>query len=725
MTRARFHVLLTFLPATFLSVALPALARGDDAPQAAAQAAQGSNPYVLVTGEREQESNYRIGTLQDPGPLGTTPILNQPYSISVLPEDLIKNSQATNFKDVSKYLPLVAFQEQQGPEILRPQTRGMQGGNFQNTRLDGMQMFITVATAVEQFQEIQVVNGPTASLYGPANPAGMFNFVSKRPTDYNLRELQATYNSDGILTGKIDFGGRIDSGGIFSYRLNALYGSGDGWVEHSHQRRALGDIGIDVRPWARGVLELNYSNYSITNLGFPGWFTYSEKVNLPPAPDPTRVGYGQSYAGVDLLTRIMSARFKQDFGSTWHFVAGILNQDNSRNINTPVNNLKNDAGDYTSSFANGFAPRFVMSSNIAYLNDTFTAAGWNHDLTFGTAGYKARSFSVTYPATPASVLLGKANINAPLIFPEPPQGPPDVLDNYESSAAYQQGLNVNDTIRFSERWSTRLGVSQDWFKTDNYNSKRLLISEYTNNGASPSASLMYNPAANMMTYFTWASSLQAGDLAPGNTVNAGQSLPPYRSTGYEVGYKAFLANINLTAALFRIERPFANINAATNVFEISGQQVNRGLELSAVGEIVHGLTVFGGVTLLDARMQDTPLATTDDKYYVGAPKVKGNVLLEYAVPGVSGLVASFNYQFSSNRAGNDTNSFWVAGYNLFDIGARYDTGRITLRLAVNNVTDQHYWSTVAPSNLSGANTGNLIGHLGTPRTILASVALNL
>ena len=67
----------------------------------------------------------------------------------------------------------------------------------------------------------------------------------------------------------------------------------------------------------------------------------------------------------------------------------------------------------------------------------------------------------------------------------------------------------------------------------------------------------------------------------------------------------------------------------------------------------------------------------------------------------------------------------MAGYNLFDIGARYDTGRITLRLAVNNVTDQHYWSTVAPSNLTGANTGNLIGHLGAPRTILASVALNL
>src|SRR5215469_4570107 len=714
------RLLLTFLP-----LALPAIACGDDAAQPSQPLQGGNNPYVLVTGEREQESNYRIKTLQDPGPLGTTPILNQPYSISVLPQDLIENSQATDFKDVSKYLPLVAFQEQQGPEILRPQTRGMQGGNFQNTRLDGMQMFITVATAIEQFQEIQVVNGPTASLYGPANPSGMFNFVSKRPTDYNLRELQATYNSDGILTGKIDFGGRIDSGGIFSYRLNALYGSGDGWVEHSHQRRALGDIGIDVRPWARGVLELNYSNYSITNLGYPGWFTYNEKIVLPPAPDPTRVGYGQSYAGVDLITKNMWARFKQDFGSTWHFVAGILNQDASRNINTPINNLTSDTGNYTTSFANGFAPRFIMTSDIAYLNNTFTALGMSHDLTLGTAGYKARSFSVTTPATPASVLLGKASIADPMIFPEPPQGPPNVLANYNSSNNYQQGLNIGDLIRFDSRWSTRLGVSQDWFSTNNYNKSGKEISEYSNRGLSPTGSLMFNPVASQMAYFTYASSLQAGDLAPGGTVNAGQSLPPYRSKEYEVGYKAFLANINLTAAVFRIERPFANINTATNVFEISGEQVNRGLELSAVGELIHGFTLYGGLTLLDARMQNTPLPSTDDKYYVGAPKVKGNMLFEYAVPGVSGLIASFDYQFSGNRAGNDTNSFWVAGYNLFDIGVRYGTRHLTWRLAVNNVTDRHYWSTVAPSNLTGANTGNLIGHLGSPRVLLASVTLSL
>ena len=724
MNKANYPVLLALLP-----LALETAAYADDAQQPAAQPPQNPTARVVVTGTREAEDHYRVPAVDSIGPLGTTPVLDTPYSVGILPGDLIQNSQAINFKDVSKYLPLVAYQEQQGPDILRPQTRGLQGGNFQNTRLDGMTMFITVAMAMEQFQQIEVVNGLSASLYGPANPSGMFNFVSKRPTEARLNEVTASYNSDSIGTAKADLGGRIDPGGIVTYRLNALYGSGEGYVDESHQRRSLGDLGIDVRPWDQGVLELNYSDYHLLDKGYPGWFTYNETIHLPPAPDPTRVGFGQSYAGVDLHTRIGTARIKQDLGSDWHLVAGILNQDASRNINTPVNNLTSNAGAYTSSFANGFAPRFIITSDTAYLNGNFTTWGIGHDLTFGTAGYRAQQYSVTTPATAASVRLGTANIYAPVVFPEPAAGPPFVLANYDSSNVYQQGFNLNDTLRFDEYWLVRFGVSQDWFHTDNYNAKSVLTTEYADHGLSPTGSLMFKPAANMTTYLTYASSLQAGDLAPAGTLNAGTSLPPYRSKEYELGYKASFNKIDFTAALFRIERPFANINTMANLFEISGQQVNRGLEVSAVGELVDGLTVYGGVTLLDARLTHTPYPATDDKIYVGAPKVKGNMLFEYRIPGLAGLVATFDYQFSGTRAANDANTFFAPGYNLFDVGTRYTSSllgkAVTWRLAVDNVTDRRYWSTIGPSNLTGANTGNLLAHLGSPRTVLASVSVDL
>jgi iron complex outermembrane recepter protein len=711
-----------------LLVTFAQAAGADDSPTPPAQAQQASLPRIVVTGAHAPDDHYRVESVDALGPLGSTQLLDTPYSVAILPEALIENSQATNFKDVSKYLPLVAYQEQQGPDILRPQTRGMQGGNFQNSKLDGMTFFVTVANAMEQFQQLEVVNGVSASLYGPANPSGMFNFISKRPTDYDLRRVSVTYASDSIGTAHVDLGGRIDKNGVFSYRLNALFGEGGGFVDASHVRRALGDLAIDIRPIEDTVLELNYSDYHLVDKGYPGWFTYSETVTLPSAPDPERVGYGQSYAGTDLETRMASARIKRDFSSDWHLVFGGLNQDATRNINTPVNNLRTNSGNYASSLANGFAPRFVITSDTGYLNGTFATWGLGHDLTIGTAGYRAQSYSVITPATAPSVLLGTANINDPQIFPYPAAGLPNPNRIYDSSTAYQQGINVGDTIRITDEWSTRLAVSQDWFHTDNYSAKAVALPEYADHGLSPTGSILYKPLSNMTVYATYASSLQAGDLAPGTAVNAGEGLAPYRSKEYELGFKASLMKFDLTAAVFRIQRPFANLDPTDDVFKISGEQVNRGLELSAIGEIANGLTVYGGVTLLNARLENTPLASTNDRIYVGAPKVKGNTLFEYRFPTIEGLVTSFDWQFSGPRPGNDTNSFFVAGYNLFDVGVRYTSPvlskSVTWRLAVNNIADRHYWSTVGPSNLTGANTGSLLAHLGSPRMALASVSID-
>ena len=170
-------------------------------------AATAPTEEVVIQTSRDK-GDYRVDILDSIGPLGTTPIVNVPYSISVLPSDLIENTQAVDFKEVSKYMPLVSFQEQQGPDILRPMTRGMQGGNFQNTKIDGMTVFFTGTTAMEQFDQIEVVSGVSASLYGPAPPSGMFNMITKRPTDYDLREATATYNSDSLGTAKVDLGGQ-------------------------------------------------------------------------------------------------------------------------------------------------------------------------------------------------------------------------------------------------------------------------------------------------------------------------------------------------------------------------------------------------------------------------------------------------------------------------------------------------------------------------------------
>ena len=124
----------------------------------------------------------------DRGVMGTAPIVNQPFMITVMPAEEIQNTQVKNLEGCDQYLPLVSFTEQQGPEILRPSTRGIQGSIAQNTRMDGMAMAITGGNPMEEYQEMQVENGLGASMYGPANPSGMFDFVLKRPTEERIDE---------------------------------------------------------------------------------------------------------------------------------------------------------------------------------------------------------------------------------------------------------------------------------------------------------------------------------------------------------------------------------------------------------------------------------------------------------------------------------------------------------------------------------------------------------
>jgi len=184
----------------------------------------------------------------------------------------------------------------------------------------------------------------------------------------------------------------------------------------------------------------------------------------------------------------------------------------------------------------------------------------------------------------------------------------------------------------------------------------------------------------------------------------------------------------LSTAIFRLERPFALTDPVDNTFKISGNQLNYGLEIMAVGAVTDELTIYGGMTFLDPKLEGTGNPATDGKQYVGMPKFRSNILLEYRVPTIAGLVIEFDWQASGRRPGNDTNTTWAPGYSVYDLGARYTSlwmeRAATWRLAVNNLADLHYWSTIGPSNITGSNIGNMTAHLGSPRTVSASVSFD-
>src|SRR5262245_28813656 len=264
-----------------------------------------------VTVLADAENAYRVETVGVGGPLGTMPILNVPFSVNVISRQLIDDTQSRNVKQAAKYLPLASFQEMQGPEVIRPATRGMQGSNMQNARKDGMGIAVTTPSALEEYEQIEVVSGLGGQLYGPTNPSGVFNFVTKRPTEQQFHEIELDYEGRSVGTVHADIGGRLANRRV-GYRLNGVLADGRGYVDESQLRRQLGAAAVDVRVTNSTVIEGNFSYYGLFQHGYPGWFAYaptttplstagSKSILLPlDAPDPTVRGFGLSASGVDL-----------------------------------------------------------------------------------------------------------------------------------------------------------------------------------------------------------------------------------------------------------------------------------------------------------------------------------------------------------------------------------------------------------------------------------------
>lgn len=685
---------------------------------AEAQEAGTASPEIVVNGILPSaDDTYRVPAIEV-GPLGTKSLLDTPYSISVVPVNLAENQQLQSVRELFRYIPSV-----QG-ENIRPQSRGLQAGVVQNTRIDGLNIAATTDYAIEQFERIEVLNGLAGALYGPASPAGTFNYVFKRPTAQPLNALTFGYNTQGSLIERADLSRRFGSDGIFGARVNLLNQAGEGYVGDSDLKRQLASLALDARVTPGTLVEINLSAYRYVAVGFPGTFALAKGIQFPSPPDPTMKGYGLEWAGDDNVTHIGSGRLLQDFGSDWHLTAGVLYMTNDRASTVPTDTITSTAGAYTATTVNTTFSLDTVLSNNATLNGKVNFGAITNDLFLGTTGFTWRRYT---PFQTGAITLGKATLANPIAFAEPVL--PDFKNRFHAQTTIQQSISFGDTVGFGDHLSVLVAASQSWIRASNINRTGVVTSRYDADGISPTASLIYKPLANMTAYLTYANSLQQGDAAPAGTVNAGEALAPYRSTEWEAGYKIDVARVNLALALYQIRRPYPFVGP-DNVFAVRGQQRNRGIEVSANGRVTNALNVYAGLSYIDPKLFDTGAAATTDKQILGLSQVTFDVLLEYRLPFLPALTLSTNINHSGRRPGNYMNTDFVDGYTLVDLDARYQihvTGRpVALRLAVDNIGDQRYWANIAPTGQNGYNsTDSGTGTIGAPRTFRASIEVGL
>ena len=659
------------------------------------------------------------------GALGPSSILVTPYDIQAVPQDLIVNQQARSLNDILRLLPSVQIESRQGVDISRPQSRGFEGSIVQNTRVDGLNVIGTTAYPAEEIDNVQVLTGLAGAIYGPAAPAGVFDYSFKRPTDAPINRAIVAYDSDSIFTEQLDTGGRV---GWLGYRINILDGNGTGPIERSQQNRSLINADFDIHLSPSTVIELNQSHYHIEQSGYSGQFSYGGTLGstvIPSPPDPVTLGYGQPGAGLRLTTDLGSARILSDLGNGWHFTAGGLYEVAHRGLYTINNNLTNNAGAYTQQQNFAAVAKFTAGSNNLSLNASKSLFGFLNDLAIGTNGYINGQYSGINSIV---TTLGKASLAHPKIFTLP------AVSNggtYESSKVTQQAIVLGDTLHLDRYVAVRSVFGPSWLSTDNFASNGKSAGSYTSNAVfSHTESLIITPTAKLTLYGTYGDSLQQGDTAPVNNVvtNPGQTVAPYRSEQYEVGAKyQVLPSLMVSMAGFHITRPYADTNPLNNTFEVIGQQRNWGVELYSAGEIGPELSVLGGFTWLDPKLLHTAIAADADKDVVGVPDWQSNVALDYHPHWAAGGAATVNVHYTGTRAATQSNNSFAAAYTTLDLGLRYTRTMwrkpVTARVQVSNVTNERYFISIFPATINGG-VGADSAWLGAPRTVSASLEVD-
>jgi iron complex outermembrane recepter protein len=660
----------------------------------------------------------------DLGPLGRQPVIDTPASVTTVTESVIVNNQLRTVNDALRYLPSVEVRDQQGLEVSRPQSRGFQGSIVQDTRLDGLNVIGTTAIAAENLQGIQVLNGMAGALYGPQSPAGVFDYQLKRPTAQPLTRVVGSFDEMGMWTGAADASRTV---GPVAIRLNALHGEGESWASGSHAERTLIAGDVDVHIDSRTVLELDGSYYRTQAYGLPGSIVYfnPQSVLLPAAPDAKTVGLGQPGAGTDLRTETYLAKLKHDFGGGWSMEFGALYQNADRGLYGITNTLTDNAGDYTVTKNFTAVPRFNVFSTMLAINGSVTLWGMRNDLTIATNGFVNGQFS---NRNSIAVALGKSNLSDPAILPA--KATPATGGQYKSGSLAVQSIVTGDTVHVTDRFAVQAVMSTSFLTSSSFGPTGIETSHNNEAGVlSPTVSLVYKPVPDLTLYTTFADSVEQGETAPSGTANVNQILSPYRDYQYEAGAKyAPVPGLLITSAVFRMTRPLAQTDPATNVFEVVGTQRNWGVELFGQGNITPALSMLGGVTWIDARLENAILAGTNDRRVVGVPGVKSDVTADYHPAFAQGFALTGAVHCESNRAATNVGNSYAPAYATVDLGVRHNAhwfGRNEVaRLNVVNVGDKRYYSSIADGNIVGSPGANT-AYLGQPRTVLASLEVDL
>jgi catecholate siderophore receptor len=660
-----------------------------------------------------QGTKTRVGkTLQDPHDI--------PQAVTTLTNQLMHDQQIGSLREALRNVSGLTFNAAEG---------GRSGDNFMlrgfytfgDIYMDGIRDTAVYNRETFNLEQVDVLRGSAAMLFGRGQAGGVINQVSK------MAELE----DENVVTGSLgeynyhqftgDFNKQLAE--TVAIRVNVMDRKEETYRENPanndspvFDRKGLA-ISIGAGIGTDNEFFLNHVYTQTRDVPDYGISFFNKRpvdrtVATGKIDDETFFGGNQNFDDSD--TRITSGIFTHKFSKDTQLRTQLRHADYERAYWTktpsatatpnatlgPTGGNPNRVSDYdTLTFQSDFSTKLDL-------------ANMPHELLAGVERFDEDSFrhslrnlgTAAAPSYRSSQLVITGNRG---------------LNEFDSVS---KSYYVQDTIEFVPHWKLMLGARRDHLNADYLSS----VGATANNLArklsfkedSYRAGLSWQPTDSAHYYVTYTDSFSpTADLYQLTAVSEPQ--PPETSKTVEIGSKWLFLNgdLALRTALYSSTKDWERNNdlEATAAILTKKRRTN-GLELEVTGKVTDSWEVFGGVALMDAeilevaenidgttgvvtladarfkgqRPRNTPTATFNvwtTYKFLGNWKVGGGIEAKGERSGYSPQGANANALFTGTKFDPNT----LPGYARVDALVAYEEKKWAVRLNVKNLLDKKYY----------------------------------
>lgn len=563
-----------------------------------------------------------------------------PQAITVVTKELLHDKSEFTLKEALSNVSGLTFNAAEGGRIGdNMNLRGFY--TFGDLYLDGIRDVAQYNRDTFNLEQVDVLRGGAAMLFGRGQAGGVINQVSKDAEAENFGKLSMTLGTDEYKRASTDINVMLND--TTAFRLNAM-GMDAGSTRNDVYNESYGiapTITFGLGTDNEFSLSHLYLNTHIT----PDYGVPFDSATKRPIDVDKSTFYGFTDDFEDNRVNITTASYTHKFSKETQLRSVIRHADYLRDnwaiapggydpVTGSVNRSSkgNGAKEKTDTWQNDFTTKFeaLGMKHEALVGTEFLReeqVRWGHDglssyfpnisdangpangLPDTATGRHVASNGIIYSRTSATGSWVAQLPNSLESGSSIPEAYKAVYGNKERNinAGYKGhtwALYAQDVVEFVPNWKVMAGFRKDWLKMDYYTGASLTQNgDLRYNEMSYRAGLSYQPSSRQHYYLAWNNSFNTtGDL-----YSFSNRYDPERSVTYELGAKweLFEGDLSLRTAVYRTikewERNTDVMSASSNPI-LSKERHTDGIELEAAGRITDNWDVFAGLALMDPEV---------------------------------------------------------------------------------------------------------------------------